>query len=247
LPISGNKTLGIIPLRMASSRLPGKPLLKLGEKFLFQIVADIVSKSCIDKLIIATESPEIISVAEKFPEYNCILTPKFKSGSDRVAWVSRKFNKFDVVVNIQGDEPFLKYQDIDKCVAGLIEDKNAVISTLFIYSENEREFYETSTVKIVSDINNYAIYFSRAPIPYPRDKIKIRFKKHIGLYVYRKNFLEIFSKRKQSDLEKIEKLEQLRILEFNDKIKIIETENDSFGIDTQKDYERAKEKFIKDI
>lgn len=231
---------------MTSSRLPGKPLLKFGKKFLFLIVADIAIKSCIDKLIIATDSQEIINATKNYSEYDCILTPEFNSGSDRIAWISEKFPKYNIVVNIQGDEPFLKYKDIDKCVNALIKDKNAVISTLFVYSENKEEFYENSTVKIVSDINKYALYFSRAPIPFPRDNINIKFKKHIGLYVFRKKFLKIFSKRNESNLEKFEKLEQLRILEFGDRIKLVETYNNSFGIDTPEDYERAKEIFIKE-
>lgn len=236
--------LGIIPLRMASSRLPGKPLLHLGEKPIFVwVVEKALQCPDLDKIIIATESEEIIKEAEKYG-FTSVLTPIMNTGSDRVAYVAGKESEYDIVVNIQGDEPFLNFDDISSVISSLKEEENADISTLFRYFDVDEDPNIISSVKVVTDDKNFALYFSRLPIPYSRNKIEVKYKKHIGIYAYRKEFLLKFSEKKFSILEKNENLEQLRALEMGAKIKVIRTNNKSFGIDTPEDYERAK-KIIK--
>lgn len=232
--------LGVIPLRIGSTRLPFKPLLELGGKPLFFWAAENALKSeTIDKIIVAADSEKIIEKALSLKNVECILTPELPSGSDRVAWVARKYPSAEIVANIQGDEPFLNFRDIDKAVRALKEDPGADISTLFVaFSENDNPS-SPSTVKIVADKNNYALYFSRAKIPFSRDGKPVNYLRHLGLYVYKKDFLLRFSNTPAGVLEDIEKLEQLRALEMGAKIKLVAAEKPSFGIDTEEDFIKA--------
>lgn len=224
---------------MASSRLPGKPLLQLGDKPIFVwVVEKTLQCPDLDKVIIATESEVIIKEAKKYG-FTSILTPKMNTGSDRVAWVARKESEYDIVVNIQGDEPFLNFNDISSVISSLKENRNADVSTLFRYFDDDEDPNIISSVKVVTDDKDFALYFSRLPIPYSINKIEVKYKNHIGIYAYRKEFLLKFSKKKSSALEIYENLEQLRALEMGAKIKVIKTNNKSFGIDTPEDYKRA--------
>jgi len=240
--------VGIIPARFASTRLLGKPLADIGGKPLIQHTFESVSKSkLINKIIIAVDDSKVAQVARDFGA-NVVETPKkISTGSDRIAFVAKDLKDADIIVNIQGDEPFIDGKMIDEAIEPLLFDKEVQVSTLAKRIESVKELNSPDVVKVVFDYWNYAIYFSRAAIPYVRDiksdKEKLfaaEIYKHIGLYVFRKDALLKFTKLKPTDLENAEKLEQLRMIENGIKIKIVVTELDSIGVDTPEDLEKAR-------
>jgi len=240
--------VGIIPARFASTRLMGKPLADIGGKPLIQHTFESVSKSkLINKIIIAVDDSKVAQVVGDFGA-NVVETPKkISTGSDRIAFVAKDLKDADIIVNIQGDEPFIDGKMIDEAIEPLLFDKEVQVSTLAKRIESVRELNSPDVVKVVFDYWNYAIYFSRAAIPYVRDVKSEKEKllaaeiyKHIGLYVFRKDALLKFTKLKPTDLENAERLEQLRMIENGIKIKIVVTELDSIGVDTPEDLEKAR-------
>jgi len=245
--------IGIIPARFASTRLPGKILADIGGKPLIQHTYENSKKSkLLNDVIIAVDDDKVAKVARSFGA-RVVDTPKdLQSGSDRVAYATKDLTDAKIIVNIQADEPFIKGTMIDQAVEPLLFDKTVNISTLAKRIENVEELRSPSIVKVVFDYNNFALYFSRSPIPFVRDaktnSEKIKFTeiyKHIGLYVYRKDYLFKFTKLQQTDLEKAEKLEQLRMLENGLKIKIVPTEFDSLSVDTQDDLVNARKYYLR--
>lgn len=228
---------GIIPARFASTRFPGKPLTIIDGKTMIQRVYEQALKSkLINKVIVATDSSEIFDCVKGF-EGNVIMTSKkHKTGTDRICEVAQKINS-DIIVNIQGDEPFINPKDIDNAIRPLLKDKSLNVATLAV--ELIRDFYDNNKVKVVLDKNNNALLFSRSLIPNNFKSIaKIRYYKHLGLYVYRKKFLLKFNKTKQTTIELAESLEQLRILWMGEKIRVVITKEDSISIDTKSDLRR---------
>ena len=224
--------IGIIPARYASSRLPGKPLLSIGSKSMLQHTYESAKKSkLLSDLIIAVDDERVYDAAKKFGA-EVQMTPKeIESGSDRIAFAAKKLSTADIIVNIQGDEPFIPGKMIDEAIEPLLFDRKVDISTLAKRITDEDELNSPSIPKVVFDYNNYALYFSRSPIPYVRDTISDKQKlrladiyKHIGLYVFRKPKLFEFTSLRPTDLERYEKLEQLRMLENGIKIKKVITE-----------------------
>ena len=177
-----------------------------------------------------------------------IMTPKdIQTGSDRIAFAAKSLPDAKIIVNIQGDEPFIKGAMIDQAIEPLLFDLSVNVSTLAKKIETVRELKSPSVVKVVFDYNNFALYFSRSPIPYVRDAktnleriVNADIYKHIGLYVYRREALQRFTELEQTDLEKIEKLEQLRMLENSFKIKIVVTEYESLAVDTPEELDKAR-------
>jgi len=240
--------VGIIPARFASTRLMGKPLANIGGKPLIQHTYESSSKSkLIKKIIIAVDDEKVEEVCREFGA-DTILTPKeIETGSDRIAFVLQKIEDAEIIVNIQGDEPFISCKMIDQAIEPLLFDKNVHVSTLVKKIESVKELKSPDVVKVVFDYNNYAMYFSRAVIPFVRNALskenaieKTEYYKHIGLYVYRRDSLLKFTNIKPTDLEKAEKLEQLRMLENGFKIKVVVTDIESIGVDTPKDLKRAR-------
>ncbi|MCX7832699.1 MAG: 3-deoxy-manno-octulosonate cytidylyltransferase [Ignavibacteria bacterium] len=243
------KIICVIPARFGSKRFPGKPLVKIIEKPMIQWVYDNVKKSkLIDDIYIATDDKRIYNTVEGFGG-NVIMTSKHhKSGTDRIGEAIKNL-KADIIVNIQGDEPVLSAKDVDKTIKLLLEDKNVQVATLVTKPTNIKDLFNKNRVKVVFDKNFNALYFSRSIIPFnettlakfnttKQHKEIIHLKNyylHIGIYVYRKDFLIKFINMKQSRLEKLEKLEQLRILENGGKIKIAISKNGSYSIDTKED------------
>ena len=240
--------IGIIPARFASNRLKGKPLKDIGGKPMLQHTWENDKKSkLLSDVVIAVDDERVYEVAQRFGA-RVEMTPKdLETGSDRIAYVAKKLFSSEIIVNIQGDEPFIPGKMIDEAIEPLLFDKNVAISTLAKRITNVDELNSPNIPKVVFDYNNFALYFSRSPIPYVRevasDKQKLLVAdiyKHIGLYVYRKEYLLEFTSLKQTDLEKYEKLEQLRMLENHMPIKVVVTEHESMSVDTEDDLEMAR-------
>ena len=217
---------------MESKRLPGKPLKKIGKKSMIQRVYE-QSIRCkrFEKVFVATDSQEIKNHVENFAEV-IMTSSKPSNGTERVSEALNKINiSYDYIINIQGDEPFIKKNQIDILI-GICDGKNQICSLVKKTSYNEK-LKKNSIIKVVMDKEKNALYFSRNIIPsYNESAI---YYKHIGLYGFKKNIIEKITKLPKSELEKIESLEQLRWLENNYKIKLAITKEDSFGIDTEED------------
>ena len=240
--------IGVIPARFASTRLIGKPLANIGGKPMIQHTYENASKSkLIEKLILAVDDTKVASVARGFGA-DVIETPKeIASGSDRIAYIAKIYKEAEIVVNIQGDEPFIQPEMIDQAIEPLLFDKTIEVATLIKQIYSLKELKSPDIVKVVFDYNNYALYFSRSPIPFTRNAISetaaleiTDYYKHLGLYVFRRKALLKFTSLKQTDLEKTEMLEQLRMLENGIKIKVVETDYESISVDTQEDLKRAR-------
>jgi len=197
------------------------------------------------KIVVATDDSRIENEVLSFGG-NAQMTPiDIQSGSDRIAFVAKNMRS-DIVVNIQGDEPLIDPKMIDQTIQLLLNDKEAVVGTAVKKTTLHQDVFNASVVKVVLDKNNYALYFSRSPIPYIRDAKKDKewfddtiFYKHFGIYVYRADFLQQYTALPQSVLESAEKLEQLRILENGYKIKCAITDYESFPVDTPEDLQRV--------
>ena len=198
-------------------------------------------------VIIATDDEKVAAVSRDFGA-KVFLTPKdIATGSDRIAYVAEQLPEAEIVVNIQGDEPFIQGIMIDQAVEPLLFDLSVNVSTLAKKIETLEELKSPAVTKVVFDYNNFALYFSRSPIPFVRDAKTVHDRihmtdlyKHIGLYVYRRDYLLKFTNLQPTDLEKIEKLEQLRMLENGFKIKVVVTEFENLAVDTQEDLDRAR-------
>lgn len=241
------KVLGVIPARFASTRLEGKPVLLIGDKPMVAHVYENASKSLyLDHVVIATDHPNIYETCQKLG-YNVIMTsPAHPSGTDRVIEVAERFQDFDVIVNIQGDEPFLKPQSIDELLQVFIQYPQAEVATLIKKIEKSEDLWAESVVKCVKDAQGKALYFSRSAIPYLRgekDKnlwhLKHDYWKHIGIYGYTQKALQKIKQLKNSSLEQSESLEQLRWLENGMQIYTAETHFQSLAVDTFEDYQKA--------
>ncbi len=241
-----NKSLGIIPARFASSRFPGKPLAGIAGKSMIRRVYEQVSHArSIEKVVVATDDERILSHVLEFGGLALMTSPSHSSGTERCAEVAAlpAFEGFDVVVNIQGDEPFIKPQQIDSAVNVLKEDPNVSIATLSCRIVDETQLANPNTVKVVFGKTGRALYFSRRPIPFLRNAGKVnnaKFYKHIGLYAFRRNALLELAALPPSPLEQAESLEQLRWLENGYPITVAITKDESPGIDTPEDLEKLE-------
>lgn len=245
--------VGVIPARFASTRLMGKPLADIGGKPMIQHTFESVSRSkLISRIIIAVDDEKVAQVVESFGA-EVIITPKsIKTGSDRIAFVAKDLKDAGILVNIQGDEPFISGTMIDQAIEPLLFAKDVDVSTLAKKITRVSELNDPSIPKVVFDYKNFALYFSRSPVPYVRDAAndserlkKTEIYKHIGLYAFRKDTLLKFTKLPQTDLERLEQLEQLRMLEHGIRIKVVVTEYDTISVDTPDDLNRAREFYQK--
>lgn len=243
------KVIGVIPARFGSQRLPGKPLLLIQGKPLIQHTYENALKAKnLDEILIATDDERIVKTAESFGA-KVVMTPEeCPTGSDRIAWISNHtplLKNARIIVNIQGDEPDLNPDVIEKCVQALGDHQDASIATALVEIKSREEAESQSVVKCVRDLHGYALYFSRAMIPnsksgtYSPDTVYF---KHLGLYAYRKNFLDLYPYLPKTPLQLSEDLEQLRVLETGHKIITILTEHDSHGIDTDQDLKKKIER-----
>jgi 3-deoxy-manno-octulosonate cytidylyltransferase (CMP-KDO synthetase) len=234
------RILGVIPARFASSRFPGKALATLAGKSILQHVYERASQArYLSKLIIATDDDRIAKAARSFGAQVQMTRLDHLSGTDRVAEVASS-DHADVVINIQGDEPLIDPTAIDAAALALLDDPELPMATLKKRIEIQSEVNNPNVVKVVADFAGNAVYFSRFPIPYLResDQSSIVHYKHIGLYVYRREFLLAYSGLPVGPLEQAERLEQLRAIENGYRIRVVETEYESLGVDTPQDLER---------
>jgi 3-deoxy-manno-octulosonate cytidylyltransferase (CMP-KDO synthetase) len=236
------KILGVIPARYASSRFPGKALAKVDSRTMLEHVYERVSMArYLDAVIIATDDGRIADEARSFGARVKMTREDHVSGTDRVAEVASAFEEYELVVNVQGDEPLIDPNAIDAAVLPLLEEPAIPMGTLKKRIEAPGEVQDPNVVKVVTDRFENAIYFSRSAIPYAREREAVARYKHIGLYVYRRNFLLRYSDMPIGPLETAERLEQLRALENGFQIRVVETDYESFGVDTPGDLERVRE------
>ncbi len=239
----------VIPARYASTRLPGKPLLDIAGKPMVIRVAEQAAKSEADAVVIATDFEKILDVCQAH-DVNAVLTRMdHVSGTDRIAEVVEKLNwdDSDIVVNVQGDEPLVDPRLIQEVAENLANNKAAVMATACHSIHDEASLLNPNVVKVVIDDEGNAMYFSRSPIPYPRDetyKANIVANRHIGIYAYRVGFLKQYAQLTPTEIEKIESLEQLRVLQHGFKISVSMTDYPpASGVDTQKDLDAVRKTF----
>ncbi len=250
--------IAVIPARYESTRLPGKMLLPIaGIPLILHTAQGAAAARTVSRVIVATDDERILRIVEDSGFEAAMTSPEHRSGSDRIAEVARELPEDSVIVNVQGDEPLISPETIDGAVEALLSDDQADIATTSEPIDSLNELLNGNVVKVVTNDAGRALYFSRSPMPFPRDaslrydgdlnaaivdepELMSIYRKHTGLYVYRREFLLEFTKLPQSKLEKIEMLEQLRALENGAKIKVVEAVGRSIGIDTEEDLQRVR-------
>jgi 3-deoxy-manno-octulosonate cytidylyltransferase (CMP-KDO synthetase) len=254
------KTIAIIPARYSSTRLPGKPLIEIKGKPLIQYVYERVQLSSVQQVIVATDDERIVSAVREFGGEAMVTSPHHRSGTERVAEVAATIDAA-IVVNCQGDEPLIQPEAIDKAITAFAQDPLIMVTTVITPLVQGADLYNPHVVKVVVDQEGFALYFSRAPIPYPRNVVEKTgndsgneieliknlpkkklsgYWQHVGLYAFQLEFLLKLTTLPPTPLEEQEKLEQLRILENGYKIKTVVCPTPSIGIDTPEDVERLK-------
>jgi len=246
------KVVALIPARFKSERLPGKPLLKINNKTVIEMVYERVSSAkSVDEVIVATDDKRIYDNVLSFGG-KVEMTKQHKSGTDRIAEVAEKLSDdYKIVLNVQGDEPLIEPDDLDAVIKPFFEIKDLKMSTLVTEIKDDRDIFNPNVVKVVRDNSNFAIYFSRNPIPFLKtkemtrdfkvsDDLRKNYLKHIGLYCFLREFLIQYTHMKTGILESIEGLEQLRVLENGYKIYTVKTDSSGIGVDTMEDFEKLK-------
>jgi len=241
--------IAIIPARYASTRFPGKPLALIGGVPMIQRVYERVSAAKkVNELYVATDDRRIADVVEGIGGKVIMTSPSLKSGTDRCAFAARKLNA-DIIANIQGDEPLISPDVVDKAIGVLLKSPDTVMSTAAVPITDPWMLSSPGVVKVVLDKNCDALYFTRTAIPAvrdagPEDYLKhFKYLKHLGIYIYRKEFLQKLTRLKETPLESAEKLEQLRVLENGYKIRVAIVDHDTISVDTPDDV-RAVEKYL---
>jgi len=238
--------LGLIPARYASTRFPGKPLVDIAGKSMIQRVFE-QAKKCrqLDEVVVATDDERILNHVLAFGGKAVMTATNHQTGTDRCAEVSLQYPEFDVIINIQGDEPFIDPEQISKVIS-CFDSPDTQLATLVKKIGSEQELFNPNSPKVIINKNSEAIYFSRLPLPYIRGQEQenwlqlFTFFKHIGIYGYRADILQEVTKLPVSSLEKAESLEQLRWIENGYKIKVAETDLETYAIDTPEDIVNLK-------
>lgn len=247
------EAVAIIPARYASTRLPGKPLLPLATIPMIMHVVERASRArLVGRVIVATDDQRIVDIVRRGGA-EARLTSAAASGTDRVAEVAASLEA-EIVVNVQGDEPLIDPSTIDFAIRPLIDDPELQMSTTSEPIASVEDVFNPTVVKVVTDARGFALYFSRSPVPFIRPIEDLTFeallqrdptllsnyRKHSGLYAYRREFLKEFARMEPSPLERLEALEQLRAIENGIKIRVVRVAHRSVGVDTEQDYERVK-------
>lgn len=234
------KILCVIPSRLGSTRLPRKPLALIKGKPMIQHVYE-AAIQCpeINRVIVATDSGEIAEVINAIGGEAMMTDSNIETGSDRVAVAADCCPDMDVIINLQGDQPFVKPHMLMQLIAPYVAGENPEMTTLACPLDFATEYTDPSVVKVVMDQSQNAIYFSRAPIPYFRNQLDVPVRHHLGLYAFRRDFLNTYTTLIPTPLEKAEALEQLRVLEHGYRIKVCHTEHKILEINTPEDLARA--------
>ena len=249
------EAVAIIPARYSSTRLPGKPLLLLANKPMIMHVVERASLArFVSRVIVATDDRRIAEAVEAHGGEARMTSANLMSGTDRVAEVAEQLDA-ELIVNVQGDEPLIEPSTIDAAIAPLRQDSQIQITTTSEPVASVDDVFNPNVVKVVTDAGGFALYFSRSPIPYVRlaanmtleESLRVdgsllsNFRKHSGLYAYRAGFLRQFALMEPSPLERLEALEQLRVIEHGFRIRVVSVEHRSIGVDTEQDYEQVKQ------
>ncbi len=240
-----HQVLGVIPARLESTRLPGKPLRKIcGRPMIAWVYENARQAACLDHLLVATDSPEVESYCRQAGIAVMMTSRQHKSGTDRLAEVMAK-EPAAIYVNIQGDEPMITPDHLERLLKPFREAPATQVSTLKVAIDAETAL-DRNVVKVVTDLAGRALYFSRARIPFERDATgQAQYFKHQGFYAFRAAALDTFHRLPPTPLEKLEKLEQLRFLENGIGIAVMETLHDTIGVDTEEDLHRVEEHFLR--
>ncbi|HOJ33744.1 MAG TPA: 3-deoxy-manno-octulosonate cytidylyltransferase [Candidatus Hydrogenedentes bacterium] len=244
--MTDESVVGVIPCRYGSTRLPGKPLKLIQGKPMIQWVYERACQvNVMQEVYVATDDPRIVEVCRKFGARAIMTSPNHRSGTDRIAEAIRHIPA-DIIVNIQGDQPFFDPVMVEEAVRPLLEDPSLKMTTLMHPITHPESLHDPSVVKVVTDLKGNALYFSRSLIPFPRESVVHQVYEHVGLYVYRREFLLALTQLPQSVLEQVESLEQLRVLEYGFPLRVVQTktldhEFSGFSVDTQQDLERAEQ------
>lgn len=234
------KSVGIIPARYSSTRLPGKPLLEISGRPMIQHVYERARQArTLCEVIVATDDARIVEAVRGFGGKAVLTSTEHPSGTDRLAEVARDLDA-DVIVNIQGDEPLVEPAEIDMLVAPFRRQRSLMMATLATPIQEESDWLDPSVVKVVVSQSGNALYFSRQPLPYQREGFPVERLKHIGMYAYRREFLLKFTDLPRTPLEQAESLEQLRALEFGFPIRVLKTDQDAISVDTPADLQRVR-------
>lgn len=233
--------LCVIPSRIQSTRLPRKPLLPIQGKSMIQWTYENAARcKMLTDLIVATDCKEIADVITNIGGKVMMTDPDCPTGSERVAAVAEQFPNMDVIINLQGDEPFIKPAMLEALIAPYLAGESPEMTTL-ASPLHTTAYHEPGSVKVITDINHNALYFSRSPIPYYRLQDTAPVYHHMGLYAFRRDFLMLYKSLPMTPLEKVESLEQLRVLEHGYKIRVCFTEDKTLEINTPDEYERAQQ------
>ena len=237
------RVLGVIPAHLESTRLPGKPLRAIcGRPMIAWVYQNARQAACLDHLLVATDSPEVETYCREHGIPSMLTSREHKSGTDRMAEVMTK-EPAGIYVNIQGDEPMITPDHLERLLRPFDETPTTQVSTLKVAIDAQTAL-DPNVVKVVTDLAGRALYFSRARIPFDRDDTgKAQYFKHLGFYAFSSAALEKFHHLSPSPLEKLEKLEQLRFLENGIDIRVVETPHDTIGVDTEEDLQRVEAYF----
>ena len=239
------KFLGVIPARYASTRLEGKPLADIGGHSMIEWVYKRTLLSDLDMVVVATDDQLIYDKVKSFGGEVVMTSKDHPNGTSRIAEVAEIYGDFDVIINVQGDEPLIEKEMINALIIPFLEESDLSMATLKHRIDTLEEVENPNNVKVVTTKDNYAIYFSRSPIPYPRELDIKNYFKHVGIYGYRRDFVIKYSQMAPTPLEVSESLEQLRVLENGYRIKVLETPYKIVGVDTNEDLERVR-KIVKE-
>lgn len=256
--IPTQNVIAVIPARYNSTRLEGKLLLPLaGKPLILRTVEQAKKAENVSRVVVATDDERICRVVEESGNEAIMTSSSHQSGSDRIAELAEQLPSGSIVVNVQGDEPLIPPTTIEKAVEMILEDIDVDVATTCEKISEPKDVLSPDVVKVVTDANGFALYFSRLAIPYPRQAVMnygdlktaleiettllSNFRKHTGLYAYRREFLLRYTAMPQTILEKIEMLEQMRVLENGGRIKVVEVKESSIGVDTKDDFERVRE------
>jgi len=236
--------LCVIPARYSSTRLPGKPLADIAGKPMIQHVYEraILAKRP-SQVIVATDHELVYETVLGFGGQAMLTSPEHPTGTDRLAEVAQRFPAVDLIINVQGDEPLIPPAVIDQLADAFDGHPDLQMATLMTEMD-ESEYNTPGAVKVVTDLQGYALYFSRSLVPFPRNNVGVPIYKHIGIYAYRRDFLLKYAQLGPTPLEKAESLEQLRALEHGYRIKVLKTDFKSIGVDTMEDLEKVNLLFL---